>query len=156
MTNYLDFDNHKFNYDTSIIGQIIELPNAEDFIFQQKDYYTSEENYLNEIRQKQQRNDFERKLISCIKEQHFEYGIISKADIFIDEQMKINSLVTKSLLNELFVKNFEVRECGIRCFENWVSHASLMILRNIKTEPKWLQDYLEIVITNIEEELCHI
>jgi hypothetical protein len=194
MTKYRNSDKLQLNYDTStIIGQIVEFSDSDDFLIPQENYYTSEENYLNEIRQKQQKNEFERKLISCIIDQHFEYGITSKSDIFIMNQMNINKLVTKSLLNELFVKNFEnpsiligilqvvsriahdkinpegqvmalaalthknfeVRECGIRCFENWVSQTSLTILKNISTEPKWLQDYLETVITNIEEELCH-
>ena len=53
-------------------------------------------------------------------------------------------------------KNLEVRECAICCFENWVSPQSLNILENIKTTPKWLQDYVNVIIKNIKEELCLI
>ena len=194
MRQYQNFDNVQLNYDTSIIEEIIEVPNnGTEITFQKDTYYISDENYINEIRQKQQRPVFERKLISYIREQHFEYGITSKSDLFISEQMSINRLATKSSLNELFVsnyenpsiligilqvvsriennivnpegqamalaalthRNFEVRECGIRCFENWATKISLTILKNISTEPKWLQEYLETVIKNIEEELCH-
>jgi hypothetical protein len=186
-----NFSTFQFDNEMSVNGQIIDLPNSDIFLFPKENYYTSEENYLNDIRQKQQTNGFAIKLISCIREQHFEYGITSNADILISEEMKKNKLATKATLNELFVnhydnpsiligilqvvsrneniypegcmmataalshKNFEVRECGIRCFENWVSEATLKILKNISTEPQWLQDYLSTVIHNIEEELCH-
>jgi hypothetical protein len=188
---YQGFDNFQFDYDMSSTGQVIDLPNRDIFLFPKENYYTSEENYLNDIRLKQQKNDFAIKLISCIREQHFEYGVTSNADILISDEMKKNKLATKTTLNELFVKhydnptiligilqvvsrneniypeghmmalnallhkNFEVRECGIRCFENWVSETTLTILKNISTEPQWLQDYLNTVIDNIEEELCH-
>lgn len=188
---YQNFNNPKFDYDIQTIGQITDSPISDVFLFPKENYYTSEENYLNELRQRQQRNDFANKLISCIKEQHFEYGVTSKADILISEELTKNKLATKNTLNELFVKNFEipsvligilqiisrndkinpegqlmalaalshknfeVRECGIRCFENWVSQASLTMLKNISTKPQWLQDYLNTVIDNIEEELCH-
>lgn len=47
-------------------------------------------------------------------------------------------------------KNLEVKECGIRAFENWESINHLPILQNIFVEKKWLRDYLEKVINNIE------
>jgi len=49
--------------------------------------------------------------------------------------------------------NAEVRECGIRAFENWSNMESLKVLKNIKCDEQWLNDYLQQVITDIEEEL---
>jgi len=48
--------------------------------------------------------------------------------------------------------NSEVRECGIRAFENWSTIESLNILRNVKCDEIWLQDYLNQVIRDLEEE----
>ncbi len=47
-------------------------------------------------------------------------------------------------------KNPEVRECGIRVFENWNNFESLDILRNCKCEEDWLSEYLKQVIKDIE------
>ena len=48
-------------------------------------------------------------------------------------------------------KNAEIRECGIRAFENWSNADSLKYLRHIRCEEKWLHDYLEQVISDLEE-----
>lgn len=50
-------------------------------------------------------------------------------------------------------KNNEVKECGIRAFENWGSRDSLTVLENISFDQKWLQDYLEQVIEDLTVEL---
>ena len=47
----------------------------------------------------------------------------------------------------------EVRECGIRAFENWSTLESLEVLKNVKCEEKWLNDYLQQVIAELKEEL---
>ena len=47
----------------------------------------------------------------------------------------------------------EVRECGIRAFENWGSLQSLKVLENVNCEEKWLDDYLKQVIADLQEEL---
>jgi hypothetical protein len=44
----------------------------------------------------------------------------------------------------------EVRECGIRCFENWEEPEALKILRNITVSENWLRDYLDEVIAYLE------
>jgi hypothetical protein len=51
-------------------------------------------------------------------------------------------------------KNDEVKELGIRIFENWCSLNSYEILKNIKVDTVWLQDYINQVIKDIEIELC--
>ena len=165
-----------------------------DTILSEDYYHYSFENEINKFRLNHQKDDFAVQLLNCIKDQHFEYGINSQADLLVQKQLNINMLATENTLNELFVNNFdiphviigilqiisrlsepsiiskgqvmaiaalshknlEVRDCGIRCFECWANESSLRILKCIKTEPKWLQEYIENVITYIEEELCHI
>ena len=46
-------------------------------------------------------------------------------------------------------RDVEVRECGIRAFENWESPEGLVYLRVIRCEERWLQDYLERVIADL-------
>lgn len=48
----------------------------------------------------------------------------------------------------------EVRECGIRAFENWSNIVSLNVLRNLKYPEEWLQEYVQQVISDLEEELA--
>ena len=48
-------------------------------------------------------------------------------------------------------ENAEVRECGIRAFENWDDTSQLGYLKHIKCNEKWLQDYLDRVIEYLEE-----
>jgi len=48
--------------------------------------------------------------------------------------------------------NSEVRECGIRAFENWGTIESLNILRNVKCTESWMQEYISQVIKDLEEE----
>lgn len=49
--------------------------------------------------------------------------------------------------------NPEVRECGIRAFENWGTLECLYILRTVRCPEKWMQDYVNQVITDLEQEL---
>ncbi len=49
--------------------------------------------------------------------------------------------------------NSEVRECGIRAFENWGTIESLKVLRHVECPESWMQEYLSQVIHDLEEEL---
>lgn len=49
--------------------------------------------------------------------------------------------------------NAEVRECGIRAFENWRTLDSLKVLKGVHCAERWLNDYLQQVIADLEEEL---
>jgi serine/threonine protein kinase len=75
--------------------------------------------------------------------------IISHIDY--EEIHPIGQTMALSVLNH---ENIEIRECGIRAFENWGNIDSLDILKHIKCEEKWLQDYLDKVIIYLEE--CHV
>ncbi len=48
--------------------------------------------------------------------------------------------------------NSEVRECGIRAFENWGTIESLKVLRNVECPESWMQEYISQVIHDLEEE----
>ena len=50
--------------------------------------------------------------------------------------------------------NDEIKELGIRAFENWSSQNSLDVLRNISINQKWLRNKKKQVISDLEEELC--
>lgn len=47
-------------------------------------------------------------------------------------------------------KNPEIREGGIRAFENWGSTDSIKILKTIKCDEDWLEEYLLQVIKDLE------
>ncbi|MBF0510154.1 MAG: hypothetical protein HQK57_14670 [Deltaproteobacteria bacterium] len=47
----------------------------------------------------------------------------------------------------------EVRECGVRAFENWGTIESLNILRTLKDQEEWLQEYIDQVVLDLEEDL---
>lgn len=50
-------------------------------------------------------------------------------------------------------ENPEVRECGIRAFENWGTLESLHILEGLHFTENWLQEYVEKVISDLREEI---
>ena len=47
-------------------------------------------------------------------------------------------------------KSAEVRECGIRCFENWEAPENLNVLNSLSYSEEWLKDYLTGVINGLE------
>lgn len=61
------------------------------------------------------------------------------------------TMATTALLNN----NPEVRECGIRAFENWGNIECLDLLENISCQEEWLNEYLNNVINDLKEEICN-
>lgn len=49
----------------------------------------------------------------------------------------------------------DVRECGIRCFENWEAPENLNILYYLSYSEGWLKDYLAGVINELEDIKKH-
>jgi hypothetical protein len=43
-----------------------------------------------------------------------------------------------------------VRECGVRCFENWEDPECLNVLKSLSFPEDWLKDYLKGVISDLE------
>jgi len=149
-----------------------------------------DENYINQRRLLKLKSQFTPRLLNLILESDFEYGIESEVDVFIRNQMKENSLATKSWLNDIFVENIsnpvilvgilriisrlsyyevlpqgqimataalshndvEVKECGVRAFENWGSLGSIKILENLHVSPPWLQEYIDQVIKDLRKK----
>jgi len=64
------------------------------------------ENYINRKRLKSLKRRFTHQLLSLLIEENFEYGIDTKADALVRNQMQLNSLATKAWLNSIFVENF--------------------------------------------------
>lgn len=48
-------------------------------------------------------------------------------------------------------ENCEVREYGLRCYENWEDPSCLSILKSLHFEEEWLQNYLNMLISALEE-----
>ena len=48
--------------------------------------------------------------------------------------------------------NLEVRECGIRAFENWGTLESLHILEGLRFTEKWMQEYVKKVVCDLRED----
>ena len=149
-----------------------------------------DEDYINQRRLLRLKNQFTPKLLNLILESDFEYGIESEVDVFIRNQMKENSLATKSWLNDIFVEYFanpvilvgilriisrlsyyevfpqgqvlataslshndvEVKECGVRAFENWGNLDSIRILENLHVSPSWLQGYIDQVLEDLRKK----
>ena len=149
-----------------------------------------DENYINQRRLLRLKKQFTPKLLNLILESDFEYGIESEVDVFIQNQLKENSLVTKSWLNDIFVEYFanpvilvgilriisrlsyyevhpqgqvmaiaalshndiEVKECGVRAFENWGNLDSIKILENLHVSPSWLQEYINQVLEDLRKK----
>jgi hypothetical protein len=47
-------------------------------------------------------------------------------------------------------KNVEVREYGVKCFENWQHKDGIRILEQIKANERWLQNYINLVIRDLK------
>jgi hypothetical protein len=51
--------------------------------------------------------------------------------------------------------NDEIKELGIRAFEKWCSPESINILKKLNFNSSWLQEYVDEVIKDLKEQLCH-
>ena len=65
-----------------------------------------DENYVNQKRLESLKSGFTARLLNLICEEDFEYGMSTKADVLVKDQMKTNTLATKNWLNAIFVENF--------------------------------------------------
>ncbi len=50
-------------------------------------------------------------------------------------------------------KSVEVKECGIRAYENWEHTESLAILGQTEVQPSWLNQYLLDVVSDLKESI---
>lgn len=70
---------------------------------------------------------------------HFDYKAVSPFG---------PTIAAAALLN----KEIEVREQAIRAYENWGDPSSLSILKGIDCKEEWLQEYVNQIISDLEEE----
>jgi hypothetical protein len=68
---------------------------------------------------------------------HFDYDLVSPEG----PTMAIAALAHKDV---------EVREYGVKCFENWQHKDGIRILEHIKVEERWLQNYINLVIRDLK------
>jgi hypothetical protein len=68
---------------------------------------------------------------------HFDYDLVSPE----------GPIMAIAALNH---KNVEVREYGVKCFENWRHKDGIRILEHIKANERWLQNYINLVIRDLK------
>lgn len=59
-------------------------------------------------------------------------------------------------ISALSHKSDEIKEMGVRIFENWGAIESYELLKNVKVDSKWLQEYINQVVKDLKDELCLI
>ena len=52
--------------------------------------------------------------------------------------------------------SLEVRECGVRAFENWGTLDCLYILSNLTCSEDWMKKYISQIISDLGESLLHV
>jgi len=72
---------------------------------------------------------------------------------YFDKELLFPTSQTMAI-SALVHSNDEVKELGVRILENWCSIESYQILKNIKVDTNWLQQYIDQVILDLEKELC--
>lgn len=70
------------------------------------------------------------------------------------EESVISSVGQIIALASLSHRNNEIKELGVRAFENWASPKSHSVLSNLNVGQGWLQDYVNQVVKDLEKELC--
>jgi hypothetical protein len=68
---------------------------------------------------------------------HFDYDLVSPEGL---------TMAIAALAHE----DVEVREYGVKCFENWRHKDGIGILEHIKTNEPWLQNYINLVIRDLK------
>jgi hypothetical protein len=77
-------------------------------------------------------------------------GILRVIGYFDEEVLSpVSNTIVLASLN----KSDEIKELCVRILENWGSLKSYEILKDIKTDTKWLQAYINQVIKDIEKDL---
>jgi len=85
---------------------LTNLDDLSDVDILQTGITTSKENILNSRRLKSLREKFTSELIYLLREEDFEYGKDTKADLLVRSKMEQNDLATKAWLNSVYVEYF--------------------------------------------------
>lgn len=79
-------------------------------------------------------------------------GILRLFEYFPEEAFYPQSYTIA--IGSLLHKNDEIKELGLRIFENWPSIETYNILTTIETNVKWLDNYKNKIILDLKKELC--
>lgn len=134
--------------------ELINLINEEDFEF---GFISRSEELINkqlEINDLATRNWLNELFISNFKNDGILIGLLRIIGRF-DQEIIFPQGQTMALA-ALSHRNDEIKELGIRAFENWASENSIQVLKNTNLELDWLNEYKNNVIADLEVELCHI
>jgi|GEM_PF-2928588 len=106
-------DSSKINFTPSKIEPGINIFDSDSNKFGTDSIFVSIQNN-NSIHQKHPnlefRNRLSKEFIKILQEEHFEYGITSKSELFIKEKLNVDLLFTKNWLNSIFAENFHQSE----------------------------------------------
>lgn len=134
--------------------ELINLINEEDFEF---GFVSRSEELINKQLEKNDlatRNWLNELFISNFKNDGILIGLLRIIGRF-DQEIIFPQGQTMALA-ALSHRNNEIKELGIRAFENWASKNSIQVLRNTNLELGWLNEYKNEVIADLEDELCLI
>ena len=70
------------------------------------------------------------------------------------DEIELGAMGKTIALAALSHKNDEIKDLGIRAFENWISVDSVNILKETDTNTEWLDNYRRQVISDLESQLC--
>jgi hypothetical protein len=69
----------------------------------------------------------------------------------MDPELIVEPYGKLTAIDALAHPNVTVRDCAVRCLENWECTEMLPALREVEFPEKWLQDYLIAVIRGLEK-----
>jgi hypothetical protein len=137
---------------TKISPLFISLVKNEEFEFGQKSEsirLVEIELNINQIATEKWINDLYLQYFS--KDEKILIGILRVLEYFDEDTLSNLSTIALACFSH---KSDEVKEMGVRIFENWGTLKSYEILKSVKIDTKWLQSYINQVIKDIETELC--
>jgi hypothetical protein len=143
--------NRQLKLSQNLTNDFISIIKEENFEF---GYKTRSEELLREqlkINELATRNWLNEIFIKYFKDQSVIIGIMRILSRF--EPREIYPQGQTMAIAALAHSNDEIKELGIRAFENWPLPESLNILKNLDVSANWLKEYLEDVIQDLEEEL---
>lgn len=147
-------DSRSRNLDENFTQEFIHVLKEEDFEF---GYKTRSEELINEqlsINALATRNWLNKVFLDYFSDQTIVIGILRIIGRF--DPVLIFPQGQTMALAALAHQNDEIKELGIRAFEQWCSIESLEILKQLDIDKKWLREYVDAIILDFEEQLCHI
>ena len=87
--------------------------------------------------------------VDNVGDSHVQIGILHLSS-HIDYSIGYPTLQTIAIA-ALSDNNDDVKDYAVQCYENWNHIDGLRILKTIHTDTRWLQDYIDSVITSLSE-----